>query len=285
MVVDQSDDTRTRAIADSFAAFLPNLNYRHSHLKGKCRACNIGIDATEGDIVAFLDHDCTVQPDWLVQVANTFERHPGAALVFGSLVAPPGRTGFASDGWIPEGIVKVEREANVADSTHDHAIIPLLIGYGACMYVRRDAIQRIGPFDVHFGPGARFGGSEDADYAYRILMKGYSIARTPTIVIEHHGFRDYESGAASRHIRDYAYSNGAWQMKALRSRDIFALLWIASQTPVYLHFVNMHNLIHGRGPTGLAHIVMYIRGLIDSFQLGVDLRLSLYVARSARWLR
>lgn len=282
LIVDQSDDDRSQKVVEVFEDSLP-LRYRRLNVQGTARARNVGIRETGGDIVVFLDHDCHPRPDWLTEAAAVFERHPNAGNVYGSVVPPKGMVEWDLHGWTPSRSRPVETEArivgNLRHTWRDRLRLPRLIGMGACFFIRRDVVERVGYFDVHFGPGTRFESSEDGDYGYRTLAAGYSVVEAPSVVVEHFGFRDYASGAASRHIRAYQYSTGTWLMKILRMGDLFALAWIAMETWRYLSYFRPLALLSRRGPSGASHIVMFVRGLLDSFRLRIDRETGLYVDR------
>ena len=172
--------------------------------------------------------------------------------------------------WEPLG----EVEGGASDGLWRRLTLPRLFGMGACMVVRRDAARRIGPFDEHLGPGARFHAGEEDDYAYRALMAGYTVAHTPALYVVHYGFRDNASGAAAEHRLTYDYAYGAVTMKAARLGDLCAPVWIA------LHLAWMAiDLRHGpkRGPR-LAIMAAFARGALASFRLTIDHRRKLYVA-------
>lgn len=283
LVVDQSDDNQTCEIVEKFMPSMPHLRYKHLRAKGTSRARNVGFTETEGEIIGFLDHDCTVEPDWLMQVAAVVKRYPQAANIFGDVKPPRGLPQWSELGWTPCIETPEEFEASLRDSVVNRLTLPRLTSMGACMFVRRSASQQIGYFDVHFGPGARFPSCEDGDYTYRTLMAGFSVVRTPAICVEHHGIRDYPNGAASRHMHTYRYATGAWHMKALRLGDPFALAWVVKEAILYLSFIRPLNLITRRGANNLSHILLYALGMLHSFKLRVDRRNKLYAARSMIW--
>lgn len=268
VVIDQGDDERAEHVVRQYSDSLPQITYRHMVKKGQALACNEGIQATQGDIVAFLHDDCTVQPDWLEQIANAFGRHPEAALVFGTAVSAPHDP---DEFFIPVYPVKTEhvirgRRAFVRPD-----------GMGATMYICRAALQRVGLLDPYLGVGSQFSfGGEDNDYIYRCLLAGLSVVRTPAIVVEHYGTRSHKNGDVARLLRGYAYSAGILDMKVLRGGHGIALLLMASHCAYFLLEMVRH------GPSNIDRLGMYARGLIGSFQLGVDRRHGLYAKRRVK---
>ncbi len=262
LVVDQSDSARTREVADGFAAALPYLRYGHPGHTGLCRARNEGIAGTDGEVVAFLDDDCTVEEDWLQGIAHAFARYPGAALVFGTVEAAPHD---------PRVSFVIAHEIREERAVRGRAAALRLGGIGASMYLRRAAAERVGSFDPYLGAGSgHFSAADDDDYRYRALAAGYEVVETPSITVCHHGMRDYEGGAASRLLRGYAQSNGGLHIKLLRCGDPFALVLIARYARAYLRAVSLRNLVLRRGPSGAGQFALYLRGLAASFTLGVD---------------
>ena len=98
IVVDQSSDARTQIIAEGFQQGLPSLAYRRSLEPGKTRACNLGTELTSGDILFFLDHDCVLPADALMQAAMAIARHPHAAIVYGAVRLPAGHVEQPAEG-------------------------------------------------------------------------------------------------------------------------------------------------------------------------------------------
>lgn len=271
VLVDQSDDDRTKIVAQSFVHRLPHLDYRHMLDRGASRARNAGIAYSTGDIIAFLDDDCTVTDVWLQQVTEAFRRHPQAALAFGAVKGAPHDP---KECFIPsfpiqrEQVIRGKRAFLRPD------------GMSASMYLRRPTARQVGLFDALLGPGTQFSyGGEDNDYVYRCLVSGYSVLRTPSIVTQHYGSRDYKSGAATRLFQGYAYCAGATDLKLLRSGHPIALVLMMSHLLYFLARTNWVNLILQRGPSNAERIVFYIRGGLASLRLKVDRRKRLFEGR------
>src|SRR5438105_1416080 len=65
LVIDQStNDSTRRAIAD-ISGCDPRLRVHSTRTEGLARARNLGIQLAVGDVVAFTDDDCVVDPGWL----------------------------------------------------------------------------------------------------------------------------------------------------------------------------------------------------------------------------
>lgn len=267
LVVDQSTDDRTRTIIPEYEGPLPALRYCHLERTGLCISRNAGIVESAGDVIAFLDDDCTVPPDWLDRLSDAFTRHPHAAVIFGTLQGAPHDPEKV---WMPEYIVAVER---VLQGRGDY-LNPG--GYGGSMYVRRSAAQVIGPFDIYLGPGAIFLTNDDRDYSMRALAHGYSVVETPEVTVDHYGSRPYAGGSASKYLREAAFSEGTLHMKLLRCRDPVAITLMGTRLGIFVRCLDLPQLILRRGPTHIGRLSMYLSGLLSSFRLPVDRARRLY---------
>jgi len=271
LLMDQSDDERSRAVAEGFGDRLPNLAYYRPPERSTCRARNTGMELSRGDIIALLDHDCTVPGDWLQRVADVFARLPETPLVFGAVEAvEKDRSRY----FVPDVVIEEER------TLRGCLAFLQLVGAGMCMFLRRELLDSVGLFDPYLGPGPSiFSAAEDEDYRYRCLACGYSVCNTPAIVVQHHALRAFASGAGQRTIREYAYSAAGCYMKLLRCGELPALVIIAVQGWRLLRSAYWRNIVRLRRPFNTLWITMFVRGLGGSFQFAVDRRRCLYRLR------
>jgi len=273
LLVDQSEDTRTAAVARRLAPQLPRLTYHHLMTRGAARARNWALARVTGEIVAFLDDDCTVPADWLERVWAAFRRHPTAALIFGAVVAAPhDPTTHYIPAFRPRG---------------EHCLCGRLAFLGheamsASLAVRRAAIGAIGPIDEQTGAGARLAG-EDRDYTYRALRVGRLVVETDAIVVTHYGARAYTTGAASRLVRRAASAQGALDMKALRCGDPAALVFVLAHLGQCLGRIKVRYLVTRRRPSNIAWIILYVRGALASLAYGVRRDTCLWTDPWDRW--
>ncbi len=126
---------------------------------GASRARNAGALAAATPLVAFVDDDVRVAPDWAARIVAPFA-DPDVVLVTGSV-----RAGAA------EGL---ERAVAVTDDVpggrFDGSFVGN-VGASANLAVRREALVSVGGFDVLLGAGGRFRAAEDLDLIDRVLRQ------------------------------------------------------------------------------------------------------------------
>lgn len=256
ILVDESQGSETEALAEHFLNRLPPLEYHHINGRGLSRARNVAMRMSNAEILAFLDDDCTCEPNWLQCVRVAFDRFPEAALIFGAVTATEHDPAIH---FVPTCTLPEERVFNGRMSSLG------LRGIGAAMYLRLSLGRAVGPMDLYAGTGARFQSSEERDYAYRALAAGFSVAETPEITVRHYGVREYRGGAVTRLVRLSPYSLAALDVKYLRCGDVVAPVLMACRLGGYLRKIHWSRLVRRGGPTGLAWVAMYLRGIIAGF--------------------
>jgi len=214
VVIDQSDDAKTRLLLGSLPRGRPPVRVIPTPSRGLSRARNIALVQARGELLAFTDDDCLPRRDWVGAVGKAFERWPEADCVTGP--ALPETTeelderAAAVTTWNPPGPV-----------LHRGVKEPSAVGGGFNMTFRRDSLLRLGGFDERLGPGVPLGCADDTDILHRLLRRGGVVAYTPGAVVSHEAWRDAPEQA--RTDRRYALSRGGWAALALRSGDPWPL--------------------------------------------------------------
>jgi glycosyltransferase involved in cell wall biosynthesis len=86
LVVDDGSTDDTAAVANRYRDKGLPLTYLYQPWRKMGAARNLGLQHARGEIAAFTDDDCMVDPGWLDAIAEGFLRHPEAAGVQGKTV-------------------------------------------------------------------------------------------------------------------------------------------------------------------------------------------------------
>ncbi|HKE79654.1 MAG TPA: glycosyltransferase, partial [Solirubrobacteraceae bacterium] len=135
LVVDDGPDAATRAVVARHGA----RYLAHEAPRGLNAARNTALDATDAELVCFLDDDVEVHPGWLEALVSAAEACPDEVGVF----TGPIRARFEGHRFRMcgrEGPPITFLDLGTTDRDCDHA-------WGANMAVRRSAVDRAGRFD------------------------------------------------------------------------------------------------------------------------------------------
>jgi GT2 family glycosyltransferase len=165
IVVNDGSTDRTLEIAERFGfcriISQPNM--------GLSAARNVGAEAATGEIVAYTDSDCVVDPDWLTYLVAKME---SADLVAcgGPNFPPP------EDSLVPAAVAVSPggpTHVLLSDDVAEHIA-------GCNMAFRRDVLLRLGGFDPVFRAAG-----DDVDICWRFQDAGYTIGFSPAAVVWH----------------------------------------------------------------------------------------------------
>src|SRR5258708_39989549 len=81
LVVDNNSKDDTRAVCESFVARNPRrFRYLFHGVQGKTNALNAGVQEARSEILALTDDDLTVDPHWVAEVYDAFQKYDWAAV-------------------------------------------------------------------------------------------------------------------------------------------------------------------------------------------------------------
>ena len=193
IVVDDGSSDRSAEVARSFGALLIPSGGTG---RGPAAARNVGARAARGEILAFIDSDCTASTDWLAQLAPPFS-NPMTAAVGGMVdgMCMDSRIDRYESAMSSLSLGKRERSANSGDDTFYLPSCNLL--------VRRSAFMEAGCFkdEMHVG--------EDVDLTWRLRDNGWTISYLPVGRV-YHEHRSTPRSFMSRRF-DYGTSEGLLQ--------------------------------------------------------------------------
>lgn len=154
--------------------------------RGGCaKARNAGLYAAAGDPLVILDNDTIVPPDWLTILTEEAHKH-GVGIV----------SAIPSD--------QIQRlEGKVSED----GLIEYPHVSGFCTAITRHCFDVVGYFDESL-----INNGEDTDYCYRARERGFRIANTPRLVVQHRGGgtrRGLSKAEIARSARRFMQKHGA----------------------------------------------------------------------------
>ena len=164
IVVDDGSTDRTGEIASTAEVKLLTGEHR-----GLAAARNAGIDAAQGEIVAFIDADATADSDWLYHLVETMRRRDAAA-AGGPNFPPAARSSLTA---AIAGAPGQPREVRSSDDS-------LAQLCGCNMAIDKSYLQALGGFDPLFTAAG-----DDVDISWRLRGRGATLAYAPGAVVVH----------------------------------------------------------------------------------------------------
>jgi GT2 family glycosyltransferase len=145
-------------------------------------ACNTGMRAATGEIVALLNNDTEVDPGWAAAVVDAFARHPEVGSVASKMLLFEKRdhihtTGdfFTTDG---RGGNRGVWQKDEGQFDREEYVFSACGGSSA---YRRVMLDQIGLLDDDF-----FFSGEDVDLGWRVNLSGWRCLYTPAAIVYHH---------------------------------------------------------------------------------------------------
>jgi len=181
LVDDGSRDPRVKAALQRYAADEPRVKLlEHGQAQGISSATNSALELASGDYIALLDHDDTLSPEALQQVADRLISDPGLDMV------------YSDEDVVADGAV-LERHAKPGWSPEHMRALMYTCHLGV---YRRSMAQQVGGFQ------SRFDGCQDYDFVLRLMERTDRIAHIPQILYH---WRAHPHSTAGGDAKPYAY--------------------------------------------------------------------------------
>jgi GT2 family glycosyltransferase len=201
-------------------------------------AANRGVEAASSGLVALVNTDIELEPDWLERMAAALERDPGAASVACKMVdlQTPELLYDTGDVLRRDGACEQRGRFERDDGRFDEPGEIFGACAGAALY-RRDAVLAVGGFDERF-----FTYLEDVDLALRLRLAGWGCHYEPAVArhagegssvrlsrplghwVERNTLLLVAKAVPARWLHLVAYRQLAWAWHALRERRLAAHL-------------------------------------------------------------
>ncbi|MDP7397946.1 MAG: glycosyltransferase family A protein [Lentisphaeria bacterium] len=212
VVVDQSDDDATKVALEQFGN--PLVRHVPSDLRGLSNSRNVGIEASTGALIGFLDDDCIPAPDWVASALRAAGDFPQSQILIGEVYDEINEISGAALAGLTPRIVTLQGRND-----------PWIVGpTGGNSFFRRQVFEAVGVFDPVLGQGAEFPGAEDADMVYRVLKCGLEVTYTDAIRVHHLDWRNDEANINNTY--NYGLGVGAMFAKHAAAGDRYPKRYI-----------------------------------------------------------
>jgi glycosyltransferase involved in cell wall biosynthesis len=186
VVVDNNctDNTRSVVIRHQGPGNLSNLDLVPEPRQGLSHARRRAVAATDAAVIAFVDDDCRLAPDWVAEAALFFRDHPRAGLL-GGRVELVWET--SPDPWLLEygGSFAQQDHGPTPVKFASEGVIRLV---GAGFVCRREALEAsgwLGSSALVGRQGNVLSAGEDLEISLKIRQVGYEAWYTPRLRLEH----------------------------------------------------------------------------------------------------
>lgn len=198
IVVDNAstDDSVTR-LKEVFLNEIRLQAISNSSNLGFSKACNAGAQGASGQFLLYLNPDCVLDRNAISEMLNSLKKDPTVGMVGGLLTDPDGTEQGGGRRAVPTPWRSFVRAFGLSRFAHrwpklffdfhlhkqplpDHPIEVEAIS-GACMLVRREALEEVGPLDEGY-----FMHCEDLDWCMRFRQKKWKILFVPNAKIVHY---------------------------------------------------------------------------------------------------
>ncbi len=191
ILVDDGSTDDTAQIAQRF----PGVRYERIDHLGLSAARNRGAELATGEVIAYTDADCEVDPFWLDYLTDSLCR-TGATGVGGPNIPPPSTDSrLAAIAAAPGGPSQVMFTDQIAEH------IP-----GCNMAFWKWAFLEIDGFDPVFQTAG-----DDVDFCWRLQAAGHTIVFSPGAMVWHH--RRFTTGAYLKQQRGYGRAESLLRLK------------------------------------------------------------------------
>jgi glycosyltransferase involved in cell wall biosynthesis len=184
LVVDNNSKDQTRVVVEDYCRRYPGrFRYLFEGQQGKSYALNAGIRASDGDVIAFMDDDVTVDPMWLQNLTAPLQNGDWAGAGGRTLPAQP----YSLPRWLTiEGPYEM---GGIVAAVFDLGDRPGELDrppYGTNMAFQRKMFDRYGLFRTDLGPrpGSEIR-NEDTDFGRRLMSAGERLRYEPSAIVYH----------------------------------------------------------------------------------------------------
>ena len=277
VVVNDGSTDETAAILKSYGDRIIYIEHTN---RGLSATRNVGVRATSGDYVAFLDADDCWLPEKTTRQLEVFARSERIGLVTTQIhIIDEDSVRLSEES--AEGFTTLH-ELGTGEEQLKGLLVGNTVGTPSAVMVSRACLDRVGLFDEDL-----LNGSEDWDFHLRVAYEGIEIARVEERLTEYRVTAQQMSGAANV---DRMLNNNKIVLRKIYNRPKLKSAWLSrGRSYSYCHLVASWGLL-GRGDERLndlrrwvlASFLYYPPAFFTQANVALMLRAALGEARTER---
>lgn len=171
------DNASSDKNATSYYQDLQHVQYRFDERVSLSEAWNKGIELAKGEIVAVINNDTVVPPDWELPLIETLEKNPQAGMVSPLTF------------WLLKAHFRYNFFPEFKETKKYKFDVPIKlepykgIVWGEFCLFKRAALEKIGGYN----PVYTQAGSEDLEILFQLYKHGYEVYLDPRVCVWHQG--------------------------------------------------------------------------------------------------
>ena len=178
------DNASNDGSADWVENNYPKVNVVKNTINGGfAQGNNLGYKKSKGEYMLLLNNDATIEPDFLKKMLPAFDEIPNLGSVQPKIIkSGTNLIDHAGIYWMDFALMYYYGDLKNANLDKYNKTMPFFSNIGACMLIKRGAIEKVGLFDEDF-----WCYNEEVDFCYRLWSAGYECWYYPTAVCYHAG--------------------------------------------------------------------------------------------------
>ena len=243
LVVNNNSTDQTSAVVEGYTQRFPGrFRYVFEPRPGKSHALNAGIQAARGDILAFMDDDVTMEPNWLQNL--TAELHSSEWAGAGGPILP--ERAFSLPRWLSVDDPRSLAPLALFNPGSEPGILRES-PFGTNMAFRKEIFDRFGGFRTDLGPQPdSLLRGEDSEFGKRVMAAGLQIRYEPSARVFHaaleerlqkHYFLGWWFDKGRSDLREFGIPpEASWSISGiplfmLRNLTVWTLRWVFAIRP------------------------------------------------------
>lgn len=200
LIVDNNSNDNTAQIINTFIKQHPETRYIFEPNPGLSHARNTGIKESKGNIIAFIDDDVYLDPDWVTEVLHIFQDHPEASCMGGKSIP---QFEIERPEWLTDQLLIPYGSTNSGDNIK--TMLYPEHPFGLNMAFKREVFTQVGMFNPSLGRKKKnLLSNEESELFWRINQAGLNVIYAPKALL-------YHRIPAERTCKEWVLSRYYWQ--------------------------------------------------------------------------